>query len=70
MNRYVIRSRHEAFGTLYLGRHMPVKGKAAALSFGSRESAQERIEFWQRLLADPNENLDPKFFGNLEVTEK
>ncbi len=66
---FVIVSRHVAFGTLYLGRHQPVASKASALKFRTRELAQDRIEFWRGLLADARNNLDPKFFGNMDVEE-
>jgi hypothetical protein len=65
MNRFVIASRHPAFGKLYLGRGCPVKSKAAALTFGSEESARERIEFWQSLVE--KDGLDPKFFGGMYI---
>jgi hypothetical protein len=68
MNRFVIASKHPAFGKLYLGRHRPVASKAAALTFGSEESARERIAFWQGLIE--KDQLDPKFFGNLYVEAK
>lgn len=68
MNKFVIASKHSAFGKLYLGRNQPVKSKAAAISFGSDESAKERIAFWQGLIA--KEDLDPKFFGNMYVEQK
>lgn len=62
---YVIRSRHPAFGTMYLGRGKPVMAKASAIRFGSKDSAQERLDFWKGLIE--RDNLDPKFFGNMEV---
>ena len=65
MNRYVIASKHAAFGKMYLGRLRPVAKKASALSFGSKESAQARIDFWTALIE--KDDLDPKFFGNLYV---
>jgi hypothetical protein len=68
MNRYVIASKHPAFGKMYLGRNRPVYSKSAALTFGSKESARERIAFWQGLVE--KDNLDPKFFGGMYVEEK
>lgn len=68
MNKFVIASRHPAFGKLYLGRGCPVKSKSAALTFGSEESAQERIAFWQGLVE--KDHLDPKFFGGMYVETK
>lgn len=65
MKKYVIASRHPAFGKLYLGRGRPVAGKAAALTFASEESARERIAFWQGLVE--KDGLDPKFFGGMYV---
>jgi len=68
MNRFVIASKHPAFGKLFLGRGRPVATKAAALTFGSEESARERIAFWQGLVE--KDNLDPKFFGGMYVEAK
>lgn len=64
---FVIASKHAAFGKMYLGRHRPVTGKAAALRFRTQEAAQERIAFWQGLVE--KDNLDPKFFGGMYVEQ-
>lgn len=68
MNRWVIASKHPAFGKMYLGRFGPVAKKASALTFGSRESAEARMAFWQRLVE--KDDLDPKFFGGMYPEEK
>jgi type IV secretory pathway protease TraF len=65
---FVIVSKHEAFGRLYLGRHHPVVKKVSALKFRTAEAAQDRIDFWKGLLAK-GEPLDPKFFENMEIEE-
>jgi hypothetical protein len=65
---YRVRSQHPAFGTLWLGRHSPVVKKTNALKFATFDSAMARIRFWQALLAK-GEQLDTKFFHNLEVVE-
>jgi hypothetical protein len=62
---YVIASRHEAFGKLYLGRFAPVARKSSAIKFATREGAEERITFW--LSRVEKDHLDPKFFGGLYV---
>jgi hypothetical protein len=64
---YRIVSKHPAFGTLYLGRTGPVKAKASAIKFFSRESIEQRIAFWRGLIE--KDDLDPKFFGGMEVQE-
>lgn len=66
--RFVIASKHPAFGKLFLGRHRPVVGKAGALVFRSEEEARERIAFWQGLIE--KDGLDPKFFGGMYVEQK
>lgn len=68
MNRFIIASKHPAFGKLYLGKRSPVKSRTAAKTFRSFESAQDRIIFWQGLVE--REGLDPKFFGGMYVEEK
>jgi hypothetical protein len=66
--KFVIASRHEAFGKMYLGKFSPVKNRSAALVFASRESAEARMAWWQSRVE--TDNLDRKFFGGMYVEEK
>jgi len=65
---FVIASKHPAFGKMYLGKTCPVVKKGNALRFATRETAEQRIAFWQGLVE--KDNLDPKFFGGMYVEEK
>lgn len=63
--KFVIASRHQAFGKMFLGLHRPVATKAAALRFRTEDEARERIAWWQRCIE--SDALDPKFFGGMYV---